>query len=121
MRAPEVARWQLKYRVGWDATGTSANSVGNVDGDVKIQWQSKGGGSRSGSLGSGPGEGLRACHPSGGLGLGDTLQLPEEDPCGCFAVFSSTRGGCSLKDVWRSRSEPSRPCCQDPCGVARRW
>ena len=61
--------------------------MGNVDGDGKIQWQSKGGGSRSGSLGSGPGEGLRACHPSGGLGLGDTLQLPEEDPCGCF-------GGC---------------------------
>ena len=24
----------------------------------------------------------------------------------------STRGGCSLRDVWRSRSGPSRPSCQ---------
>ena len=31
------------------------------------------------SLGSGPSEGLRACQPLCGLGLGDALLLPKED------------------------------------------
>ena len=47
----------------------------NIGGSEKILWQSKRG-SRSGSIGCGLGEGLRACQPSSGLGLRDTLQFP---------------------------------------------
>ena len=40
LRAPEVAKWQQKYRVDWDATdgtnGGPTNCVGNSDGDGKI-------------------------------------------------------------------------------------
>ena len=38
--------------------------------------------------------------------------------CGCSVGTSSIRGECSSKDVWRSRSRPSLPSCQGPCGVA---
>ena len=54
----------------------------------------------------------------GGLVLGDALQLPKDDLGGALWVFLSTRGACSLKDVWRSRSRPSRLSCQGPSGVA---
>ena len=37
--------------------------------------------------------------------------------CECFAVFSSTRGVYSLKDVQQSRYGLSRPSCQGPSGV----
>ena len=38
--------------------------------------------------------------------------------CWCFAGISNARGGCSLKDVRRSRSRPSRLSCQGRSGVA---
>ena len=47
-------------RHGWSKRRSSTNSVGNIDGDGKTQWQSKRRGSRSFSLGSGSGEGLWA-------------------------------------------------------------
>ena len=42
LRAPEVAKWQQKYRVDWDAPvcskrRSSTNSMGNIDVDGKIQ------------------------------------------------------------------------------------
>ena len=37
--------------------------------------------------------------------------------CGCFVGTSSTRGECSSKDAWRSRSGPSRLSCQGQSGV----
>ena len=52
---------------------------GNFDGNGKIQWKCKGRRSRSGGFGTGPSEGLRACELPGGLGLGDALQVPNED------------------------------------------
>ena len=37
LRAPEVAKWQLKYRVDWDATdGRNGGAQGNSDGDGKM-------------------------------------------------------------------------------------
>ena len=38
-------------------------------------------------LGAGSGEGLRAGQSTSGLGLGDVLQLPEEDLAGALWVF----------------------------------
>ena len=59
-------------------------------------------------------EGVRAGQSSRGVGLGDALQLPKEFLAGALWVLPSTRGECSSKDVWRSRSGPSRPSCQGP-------
>ena len=90
--APEVAKWQQKYRVDWDATRwpkwrSLADSLGNFDGNGVIQISSSGRRFGSGSLGSGPGEGLQARHPTCGLGLGDALQFPKEDLAGALWVF----------------------------------
>ena len=49
---------------------------------------------------------------------GDALQLPKEDLAGAFEGIVSTRGECNSKDVWRSRSRPSRLSCQGRSGVA---
>ena len=103
LRAPEVAKWQLKYRVEWDATdgrngGPPANGVGNSDGDGKVQWHSKRRGSRS--LGFVPGQ--------------SPTSASQGRSCECCAGTLSTRGECSSKDVRQSRYEPSRPFCQGP-------
>ena len=38
--------------------------------------------------------------------------------CVCYATISQPSGGCSSKDVWRSRSRPSRPVSLGQNGVA---
>ena len=62
LRAPEVAKLQMRYRVDWTKRRSPSLGVGNIDGHGKVLWQSKRRGSRGGSFGSGPGEG-RACQP----------------------------------------------------------
>ena len=87
LRAPEVAKWQQKYRVDWCATWrSSAHCVGSIDGNGKVLWKSESRRSRSRGFGPGLGEGIRARQPSFGLGLGDALQPPMEDLalCGNF-------------------------------------
>ena len=61
--------------------------MGNIDGNGKVLWKSKGRRSRSCGLGLGLGEGLRTCQLPSGLGLGDALQLPKEDLAGALRVF----------------------------------
>ena len=48
--------------------------------------------SRSCGVGSGPGEGFRACQPPGGLGLGDILQFPKEDLAVALRLFRAPEG-----------------------------
>ena len=58
LRAPEVAKWQQKYRVDWDAMyGRNGGAQQTVCEIIvmemgKVLWQSKRRGSRSGSFGS---------------------------------------------------------------------
>ena len=61
--------------------------MGNSDEDGKIQWKNKGRRSRSGGLGAGPGEGLRAGQSPCGLGFGDALQLPKKDLASAVRVL----------------------------------
>ena len=75
LRALEVAKWQQKYRVDWNATdgrnGGAQQTVWViliVDG--KMQRQSKRRGSRGFSFGSGSGEGIWTGQSFCGLGLG---------------------------------------------------
>ena len=69
-------------------------------------------------LGIGLGEGLGACQPPCGLGVGDVLQLLQEDLAGALRVCRTPEANAVLKDARRSRSRPSRLSCQGRSGVA---
>ena len=123
MIGPEVVKWQQRYRIEWDATdGRNGGAPRAVWGNwlememFEPQAGEKRSASRSPRLGLG--EGLQAGQSPSGLGLGDALQLPKRRSCGCFVGILSTRGVHSSKDVWRSRSRPSRLSCQGQNGVA---
>ena len=124
LRAPEVAKWQQKYSVDWDATdgrnGGAQRTVWEVLMEMeRPKWKGKSTRSRSCGLGPRPSEGIRASQPSSGLGLGRRISAFQGRCCGCCAVTLSTRGVCHSKDVRQSRSRPSRPSCQGPNGAAR--
>ena len=51
-------------------------------------------------------------------GPGRRTSVSEGRSCECCADILSIRGECSSKDVWRSRSGPSRPFCQGQSEVA---
>ena len=113
LRAPEV-KWQQKYRVEWDATEwskrrSSTNRMGNIDGDEKIQWQRKKVKVRQRWFWT------WRRHRSGSVSLWSGLgqRTSQERSCERCAGISSTRGVYTSKDVWQSRSRPSRPSCQD--------
>ena len=91
LRAPEVATWQQKYRVDWDATDGRNGGVQPTVWEVlmemeRLEWKGKSRGSRSCGLGPRPGEGIRASQPSCGLGLGDAFQLSKEDVAGAVRL-----------------------------------
>ena len=87
LRASEVAKWQQKYRVDWDAihgrNEGATNSLGKSDGDGEVQIPSSGRRSGSSGLGVGPGERPRADQSS----CGDALQLPKEDLASVVRVY----------------------------------
>ena len=69
-RAPEVAKWQQKWKAS------------------KYQPEEEDSGSSGPGLG--PGEGFRASQPPCGVGLGDALQLPKEDIAGAIRVLRAS-------------------------------
>ena len=92
LRAPEVAKWQQKYCVDWDATDGRNGGVQPTVWEVlmemeRLEWKGKSRGSRSCGLGPRPGEGIRASQPSCGLGLGDAFQLSKEDVAGAVRLL----------------------------------
>ena len=121
-RAPEVAKWQQKYRVDWDATdgrngGAQQTVVGNFDGMERFCGHAKGEDQRAVALVLDQAKAFdRVSLPvvwAWATHFTSQGRLHE-----CFVVISSSRGGCSSKDVRHGRYEPSRPFCQDPSGVA---
>ena len=115
MTALEVAKWQQRYRVDRDATDGRHGEAQRTGWENVIARENKST-SQSGSPGLGLGEGLRAGQSPCGVGLGDALQLPEEDIAGVMWVLRAPEE-CSLKDG-RSRTRPSRQSCQDQSEVA---
>ena len=100
LRAPEVAKWQQKHRVGWDATdGRNGGARQTVWENVMEMERFK---CRAGKK-------VWEHWPCAGFGEGRS--------CGCFVGTSSIRGECSLKGVWWSRSRPSRLSCLGQSGV----
>ena len=122
LRAPEVAKWQQKYRVDWDAadgrSGGAQRTVWEVlmemerfDGKAKAEDQGavalvqtcRRPSSESALLWSGPGRRTSAS---------------QGRSCGCCVAALSTRGGYSSKAVRQSPCGPSRPSCQGPSLLA---
>ena len=64
------------------------------------------------------GKSLRAGQSSSGVGVGLRIPIFPGKYCGCHAGTWSTSAEYSLKDVWRSRSIPSRLFSLDKSGVA---
>ena len=87
MRAPEVAKWQEKYRVDWDAAdgqnGGAQRTVWEILMEMeRFKFQAREEDLGAMALSAGPGEGSSAGQSSCGVGLGDALQLPKEDIAG---------------------------------------
>ena len=123
LRAPEVLRWQHKYRVDWDATdgrnGGAAHTVWEVLLDKgRFKYQAGEKRARSDCVGACFGKNLWAGRPASGVGVDDTLEFL----VGRFYVFhsgiSSIRGVHNWKDVWRNHSRPSRRFFRGLNGVA---
>ena len=105
LRAPEVAKWQQKYRADWDATD-GRQTVWEILMDIERFY----GEAKEEDQGAGTlvlGKGLRECQPPCGVGLGRRTLASQGRHCGCCAVTLSIRGVCNSKDVWRNRSRPS--------------
>ena len=82
-RAPEVAKWQQKCRVDWDATDGRNGGAQQTVWDILMEMerfhgQAKRRVSSSGSVGSGSGNVLRACQPPCGLGLATHFSFPRK-------------------------------------------
>ena len=94
LRTPEVAKWQRRYRVDWDAAdernGGAHRTVWEVPDLVTAFGRVAGGEDLSGSSSRRPGEGLRASQSPCGVGLGNALQLPKEDIGGALVSTSGT-------------------------------
>ena len=108
-RAPEVAKWQYKYRIGWDATDGRKGGAQRTVWEIllvmeRFKYQT---GEKDQSLGLGFGGSFRVCQSPSGMGLGDAFQLSQKEFAG--AGTSSTSGVFSSKGAWRSRSRPLRP------------
>ena len=97
LRAPEVAKWQQKYRVDWDAAGGrnggAQRTVWETLMEMEVQIPSRRGRSGSSGLGSGRGEGLRAGQSPCCVGMGDALQFPKEDFAGAMRAFRAPEAG----------------------------
>ena len=103
LRAPEVAKWQQKYRVDWDATDGRNGGAQRTVWEVLMEMERFNGKAKA--------------EEQGVVALLCTSAFQGRS-CGCCAFISSTRGGYSSKDVWQNRSRPSRLSCQGPSGVA---
>ena len=101
LRAPEAAKWQLKYRVDWDATDGRNGGAQQTVWEILMEMEGFDGkakeGARSSCFGSGVLEGLRESQ-SPRMGLGNAIPLPKEDVANTV-VISSTSGVFSSKDA----------------------
>ena len=122
LRAPEVAKWQQKYRVDWDATDGRNGGARQTVWEMLLEMERFSGKAKKEDQGvlalvldlatafeqvSLPVVWAWATH----------FSFPRKILRVLYVGISSTRGECSSKDVWRSRSRPSRPSCQGPSGV----
>ena len=108
-RALEVAKWQQKYRVGWDATDGRNGGAPRSVCEVLMEMERFNGKAKADD------QGAVALVPDLAKAF-ERVRFPvvwawathcsftKENYCGCCAVILSTRGVCNSKDVRQSRS-----------------
>ena len=89
LRALEVAKWQQKYRVHWDATDGRNGGADRTLLELLMEMERL----KCHIFGLGSGERLRAGQSSSGSGLGDALQLSQEDVAGALRIFRAPEAG----------------------------
>ena len=107
LRAPDVAKWQQKYRVEWDVTDGRNGRAQRTVWEVLMEMERFNGRAKAEDQGA----------VAFVLDLSKAFERVSL-PCalGC-AVISSTRGACSSKGVRQSRSQSSLLSSQGPSGV----
>ena len=117
LRTSEVTKKKNEYRLEWDVTDGRTGGAQRIVWEIMMEMEKfkNQAEEESGSPcpGFGPGKGVWAGQSPSGLSLGNVLQCSEARSCECFVDTWF-----SLKDVWRSRSRPSRLSCQGQKGVA---
>ena len=96
LRAPEVAKWQQKYRVEWPRNvrnGGAQQTEWEISMEMR-RFNGKGRRSRCVILCSGPGEDFRAGQSPCGLGFGNAL--PKKDLASAVRVFQAPEA-CTLR------------------------
>ena len=88
----EVAKWQQKYRVDWDATDGRSGGAQQTVWEILLEMERFNGKAQEEDqgalvLGFGLDQGFRARQPPCGLGVGDSLQLHQEGLAGALRVF----------------------------------
>ena len=114
--APEVAKWQQKYRVDRDATDGGNGGAQRTVWKILMKMERLRGKTKEENQGA---VWRRHSSESAFLWPGLGISAFHGRFCGWCAVSSSTRGVYSSKDVRQSRSQPSLLSCQGPSGVVR--
>ena len=108
LRAPEVAKWQHKYRFEWDTTD------GRNGGAERTVWETLlemkrftyHAGERDQGATALVLDFAKAFERVSLCGLGQGISTFPKTNHVCYAGTSNTNGGCSSKVVWRRRSRP---------------
>ena len=121
VRAPEVAKWQQRCRIEWDATDGRNGGAQRTIWEILVEMERFKYRAREEVLGAVAlvldlAKALERVSPLW-CGPGRHTSASQGRSCGCFVGFSSTRAECTSKDVWRSRSRLSRLSCQGRSGV----
>ena len=87
LRVPEVAKWQQKYRVDWDATDGRNGGAQQTVWEILLEMERLNGKAKEEDLGAlalvlDLAKAFERVSFSCGLGLGNVLQLPQEDLAG---------------------------------------
>ena len=112
--APEVAKWQQKYRVDRDATDGGNGGAQQTVWKIVMKMERLRGKTKEEDQGA---VWRRHSSESAFLWPGLGISAFHGRFCGWCAVSSSTRGVYSSKDVRQNRSQPSLLSCQGPSGV----
>ena len=91
MRASEVAKWQQRCRIKWDASDGRNGGAQRTVWEILLEMERFNNRAEEeyfGSSGLGPGldQGFQACQSHCGVGVGDALHLLKEDPASAVRV-----------------------------------
>ena len=122
MRASEVAKWQQRYGIEWDAADGRNGRAQRTVWEILMEMESFKHRASEEVVGA-VALVLDLAKAFEWVSLpevwaGRRTSASQGRSCGCCMGISSTTSECSSKDVWRSRSRLSQLSCQGRSGVA---